>query len=105
MEYLLEHANKGLGELYLCNNQLTTKCLDTLGQYRLRTLDLSHNLLGPDLLKQLPTFLEKIPSLKQLSVESTDIGKFTEVDDAVRTLYFNHGRIGIVITLYHTKQK
>lgn len=92
--YLLEHANKGLSELHVCNNQLTVKCLDTLKSYRFRTLDLSHNAMGPALMRQLPRLLEKIPSLKQLSLECTGIGRFTEIDDAVRAIYANHGRKG-----------
>ncbi|KAL7314729.1 hypothetical protein PS15m_006262 [Mucor circinelloides] len=92
--YLLEHANKGLSELHVCNNQLTVKCLDTLKSYRFRTLDLSHNAMGPALMRQLPRLLEKIPSLKQLSLECTGIGRFTEIDDAVKAIYANHGRKG-----------
>lgn len=92
----MEHANKGLSELYVCNNQLTTKCLETLCRCRFRTLDLSHNSLGPTLFKLLPKFLEKIPSLKQLTLESTDIGKRLDIDDAVQTIYSNHARKGIV---------
>ncbi|OAD01886.1 hypothetical protein MUCCIDRAFT_163837 [Mucor lusitanicus CBS 277.49] len=94
LAYLLEHANKGLSELHVCNNQLTVKCLDTLTRYRLRALDLSHNSMGPALMKQLPRLLEKIPSLKQLSIENTGIGRFTEIDETVKAIYSNHGRKG-----------
>ncbi|KAK4509752.1 phosphate transporter (Pho88) [Mucor velutinosus] len=94
LSYLLEHANKGLSELHVCNNQLTAKCLDTLSRFRLRTLDLSHNSMGPALMRQLPRLLEKIPALKQLSIQNTGIGRFTEIDEAVKALYSNHGRKG-----------
>ncbi|KAL9554111.1 hypothetical protein MBANPS3_002977 [Mucor bainieri] len=94
LAYLLEHANKGLSELHVCNNQLTVKCLDTLARCRLRTLDLSHNFMGSALMRQLPRLLEKIPSLKQLSIENTGIGRFTEIDEAVKTIYSNHGHKG-----------
>ncbi|CAO3611790.1 unnamed protein product [Mucor fragilis] len=94
LAYLLDHANKGLSELHVCNNQLTVKCLDTLQKCRLRSLDLSHNSMGPALMKQLPRLLEKIPSLKQLSIENTGIGRFTEIDETVKAIYSNHGRKG-----------
>ncbi|KAI8640420.1 hypothetical protein BD408DRAFT_419868 [Parasitella parasitica] len=94
LEYLLEHANKGLSELHVCNNRLTTKCLSFLSRYRLRTLDLSYNSLGPAFLKQLPAFLEKVPSLKQLILVGTEIGRFIEIDEALRIVYSNHGRKG-----------
>ncbi|KAI8364269.1 hypothetical protein EDC96DRAFT_511105 [Choanephora cucurbitarum] len=75
LEKLLKIVNPSVGEVRLGNNQLTTECLDTLTKLRVATLDLSHNPIDATLFVRLPQFLEKVPVLKRLELENTDIGK------------------------------
>lgn len=91
---LLHVVNKGLSELHLCNNFISAASLEHLTGFRLRILNLSHNPLGPVALEKLPTFLDKIPSLKYLLLENTDIGKDTIIDDQTQQAYLYLGKKG-----------
>jgi hypothetical protein len=79
LEQLLEKATKRLGELDLSNNSLTANCLDFIDEFQLRALSLSSNPIGPNSMIRLPAFLDKIPSLKQLSLKDTNIGELQAI--------------------------
>lgn len=87
MKELLANANIRLGELDLCNNSLTSNCLEFVEKFQLRTLLLSSNPIGSTVLISLPLFLDKIPSLKQLLLMDTDIGRSLTITDSIKSLY------------------
>jgi Leucine-rich repeat (LRR) protein len=91
---LIKVANKGLSELDLSNNLISCVSLNSLTGFRLRILNISHNPLGPLTFTKLPAVLDKIPSLKHLLLENTDIGKITVIDDQTRQAYLDQGKKG-----------
>ncbi|KAI9470110.1 MAG: hypothetical protein EXX96DRAFT_391608 [Benjaminiella poitrasii] len=87
LKLLLEGANYDrLGELVLSNNRLTSVHL-LIQPFRLRSIDLSHNPIGPSFLKHLPTFLIAVPSLKLINLENTHIGHHTVIEPETQQAY------------------
>jgi hypothetical protein len=83
-----------LTELDLSSNQLDTACLDTIILFtNLTTLNLSYNNLGPDILLRLPELLTRLPTLRDINLEGTHLGRSIELKDDNKDAYTTYGLI------------